>query len=241
MPSIKPPRETPQKNKKASIPHISDIVLSQEQDEFYWNLHPFGQFSVKSHYLATIHADVPNLNIHLWKLKALLKVKIFLCYLRRGMVLTKDNLIKRDWKCDKKCCSVAFAPGTRRFNIFFCCHFARAVWSITNAASGLLQPHSISHMFGNWLQGISKEMKPLVLLGAATTCWSFWLCRNDLVFERKINPSSLHVIFSVIHWLRSWIILQNSGFFLPGHMGGGLPTDWQSLASQFITFLSFPF
>ena len=62
MPPIKPPRETPQKNKKASIPHIADIVLSQEQDEFYWNLHPFGQFSVKSHYLATIHADVPNLN-----------------------------------------------------------------------------------------------------------------------------------------------------------------------------------
>ena len=126
--------------------------------------------------------------------------------------------------------SVAFAPGTRWFNIFFCCHFARAVWSITNAASGLLQPHSISHMFGNWLQGISKEMKPLVLLGAATTCWSFWLCRNDLVFERKINPSSLHVIFSVIHWLRSWIILQNSGFFFT-RTHGRRSTYWLTVIS----------
>jgi hypothetical protein len=23
------------------------------------------------------------------------------------------------------------------------------------------------------------------LLGAAATCWSLWLCRNDLVFENK--------------------------------------------------------
>jgi hypothetical protein len=68
---------------------IANIVLSQEQDEFYWNLHPSGQFSVKSYYLAMIHGDVPNLNQHLWKLKAPLKVKIFLWYLRRGMVLTK--------------------------------------------------------------------------------------------------------------------------------------------------------
>jgi hypothetical protein len=57
--------------------------------------------------------------------------------------------------------------------------------------SCLLQHHSISHMFGNWLWGISKELKPLVLLGAATTCWSLWLCRNDVVFERKPNTSPL--------------------------------------------------
>jgi hypothetical protein len=63
-------------------------------------------------------------------------------------------------------------------------------------------------MFGDWLWGISKELKPLVLLGAATTCWSLWLCKNDVVFERKPNTSSLQVIYSVIHWLRSWIIPQ---------------------------------
>ena len=63
-------------------------------------------------------------------------------------------------------------------------------------------------MFGIWLLGISKEMKQLVLLGAATTCWSLWLCMNDIAFERKSNPSTLQVIFSVIHWVRSWIILQ---------------------------------
>ena len=46
-------------------------------------------------------------------------------------------------------------------------------------------------MFGSWLYGLSKEPKSLALLGAAATCWSLWLCRNDLVFEKKRTSSPL--------------------------------------------------
>jgi hypothetical protein len=52
------------------VPCLANIVLSQESDEFRWNLHPNGQFLVKSHYLAMIHSDIPNLNKHLWKFKS---------------------------------------------------------------------------------------------------------------------------------------------------------------------------
>ncbi|WVZ59399.1 LOW QUALITY PROTEIN: hypothetical protein U9M48_009545 [Paspalum notatum var. saurae] len=62
------------------------------------NLQPNGKFSVKSHYLALIHTDVPNINKRLWSLKAPLKIKVFLWYLRKGVVLTKDNLAKRNWQ-----------------------------------------------------------------------------------------------------------------------------------------------
>jgi hypothetical protein len=60
------------------LPRLGSVVLSDEQDGFRWNLAPNRQFSMKSHYLALIHLDVPNLNKRLWKLKAHLKVKIFL-------------------------------------------------------------------------------------------------------------------------------------------------------------------
>jgi len=63
-------------------------------------------------------------------------------------------------------------------------------------------------MFGSWLYGLSKEPKSLALLGAAATCWSLWLCRNDLVFEKKRTSSPLQVIYSIIHWLHTWAILQ---------------------------------
>jgi hypothetical protein len=62
----------------ALLPRLANVVLSDEQDEFRWNLVSNDQFSVKSHYLALIHVDVPNLNKILWKLKAPLKINFFL-------------------------------------------------------------------------------------------------------------------------------------------------------------------
>jgi hypothetical protein len=46
----------------------------------------------------------------------------------------------------------------------------------------------------------------LVLLGAAVTCWSLWMSRNNPIFENK-QISFLHVIFIVSHWLHPWAIL----------------------------------
>jgi hypothetical protein len=132
------------------LPRIASIALSQDQDKFRWNLHPNGQFSVKSHYLALIQNDVPNLNKRLWKLKTPLKIKIFLWYLRRGIVLTKDNLAKRNWQGSKVCC---FCHKDETIShLFYECRFARAMWFIIHAVFGFSRPHSVSHMFGSWLR-----------------------------------------------------------------------------------------
>ena len=72
---------------------------------------------------------------------------------------------------------------------------------------GLPRPLNVSNMFVRWLDGLRKDLKPLVLLGAAAMCWSLWLCRNAVIFENK-QPSFLQVIYSTTHWLRTWPILQ---------------------------------
>ena len=77
---------------------IANLRFTQKQDVFHWNLDPKGQFSVKSHYLALIHQDIPYLNKLIWKTKTPLKIKIFMWYLRRGVILTKDNLAKHNWE-----------------------------------------------------------------------------------------------------------------------------------------------
>ena len=74
------------------------------RDEFRWNLDQSGVFSVKSHYPGLIHQDTPNLNKKLWKLKTPLKTKIFLWYLKRGVILTKDNLVRRNWQGNQQRC-----------------------------------------------------------------------------------------------------------------------------------------
>jgi len=51
--------------------------------------------------------------------------KDFLWYLYRGVVLTKDNLVKRNWQGSKTCC-FCYKEETIR-HLFFDCRFARAV------------------------------------------------------------------------------------------------------------------
>ena len=94
-------------------------------------------------------------------------------------------------------------------------------------------------MFGNWLNGIPKDYKPLVLVGAAALCWFVWRYRNAVVFDNKKT-------FFLAGYLRDYTLATNMGypttalfaghpcggvaffgpggqaFFLPGCMGGSL-------------------
>ena len=149
--------------------------------------------------MALIRIEVPNVYRWLWKLKVPLKIKIFLWYLRRGVTLTKDNLAKHNWQRSKTCCFCHKEETIR--HLFFDCRLARAIWSIANLALGINKPHSSTHMFGNWLGGLDKKLRPLVLLGAAAICWSIWLKRNNVVFEKPNYDSPVQVIHVAIKWL----------------------------------------
>jgi len=93
--------------------------------------------------------------------------------------------------------------------LFFVCRFASSIWSFIHVAIGLLKPLNIGHIFSGWLRGVNKDMKLLLLLGGAATCWSIWLSRNDIVLEKeKKYVSPMQVIYLVTHVLRTWAILQ---------------------------------
>lgn len=64
----------------------------------------------------------------LWKLKVPLKIKIFMWYLIKGVVLTKDNLAKRNWHGSKKCMFYDLNENIKHF--FFTCHYARFLWRL---------------------------------------------------------------------------------------------------------------
>jgi hypothetical protein len=54
----------------------------------------------------------------------------------------------------------------------------------------------------------SRFETTIILLGATTICWSLWLCRNDIIFRNKHNHFLMQVIYSIIHLLCTWAILQ---------------------------------
>jgi hypothetical protein len=62
---------------------------------------------IRVSYLSFLHSD-------LWKIKIPLKIKVFLWLLYREVILTKDNLVKRNWH---KMRCVVFAATKKSFNI----------------------------------------------------------------------------------------------------------------------------
>jgi hypothetical protein len=53
------------------------VNLSSEPDKFVWKLTDSGVFSVKSMYIDYMNGHTRFLRKYLWKLKILLKIKIF--------------------------------------------------------------------------------------------------------------------------------------------------------------------
>jgi hypothetical protein len=75
----------------------ASLQLRQGIDEFRWNLHASGIFSRDSMYRVLIHPGMPfDNNNKNRKMKIPLKIKIFAWFLRRGVILTKDTLVKRN-------------------------------------------------------------------------------------------------------------------------------------------------
>jgi hypothetical protein len=78
------------------VRRIMHVHLNNHKDMFIWNLHQHGQFTVHSMYLALINNGTSHMNKQLWRLKVPLKIKIFLWYMYKEVVLTKDNFVKQN-------------------------------------------------------------------------------------------------------------------------------------------------
>jgi hypothetical protein len=107
--------------------------------------------------------------------------------LYKRVILTKDNLAKRNWQECKKC---AFCHQETIKHLFFHCHFARSIWSIVQIGSTLYPPSRVTNIFGNLRNGVDQRFKILVRVRIISVIWSLWLCINNKVFNNK-NSSLL--------------------------------------------------
>jgi hypothetical protein len=127
---------------------LASVHLTQGSDEFWWSLTKNNKFSVDYMYKALIQPIQQVFdNTSIWKMKMPLKTKVFAWYLRRGVILTKDNLAKRNWHGCKKC--VFYHHDETIKHLFFQCQFARSIWSIIQIGSSLYPPRRVANIFGN--------------------------------------------------------------------------------------------
>jgi hypothetical protein len=185
---------------------VADVHLTNQRDRFIWGLHQNGSFSVKSMYRALLGSQAIPYNTLIWKLKLPLKIKVFMWYLYKGVILTKDNLARQQWQGDKKCCFCSSNESIQ--HILFDCHFAKFMWRVVHVSFNLLLPISVHNLFTDWLVGVNRKLKSQILVGASAICWAIWLTRNDIVFDKVLVPSSLQVLFRGTYWTRFWSMLQ---------------------------------
>ena len=110
------------------VAQIAHVSLVDGTDTFRWNLTKSGVYTVRSLYLHLIGRQPTFRHTFIWKLKIPLKIKIFLWYLQRGIILTKDNLARKNWTGSQKYCG---CNSNETINhLFLDCHYARMVWRV---------------------------------------------------------------------------------------------------------------
>jgi hypothetical protein len=108
---------------------LMGVELSNDPDKFIWKITESGVLTVKSMYIDLMQGHTIFLRKYLWKLKIPLKSKIFMWFLNNKVLLTKDNLVKRNWKSCQKCCFCNKSETVQ--HLFLTCPFAKIIWRMT--------------------------------------------------------------------------------------------------------------
>jgi hypothetical protein len=143
------------------VGNVLEVNLSNLKDSFRWTASK--KFSVKDLYNDLVLRSGMPVDCWAWKAKIPLRIKIFLWYLKNGVVLTKDNLVKRQWKGCTKCCFCNVSEFIQ--HLFFDCPMAKLTWGIVCFTFGIKKPINVRHLFGPWLKSFSKKQRNLVLTG----------------------------------------------------------------------------
>jgi len=147
------------------ISKVGDVALT-EKDAFVWSPNRNGLFTVKSIYSIMMTNEAILVFCRSWKIKVRPKNKIFLWFLKKGVTLTKDNMIKRNWKGSAKCCLCNSNETIHQ--LFFECHVAKIIWFSFFIAFNIKPPTGFTHLLGAWIKGFHHTIRNQVLVGVTT-------------------------------------------------------------------------
>jgi hypothetical protein len=118
---------------------MSQTNLSVEPNKPFWKWAKGGKFSVNSVYKPLRGCGLDRTFKHLRKIKIPLKIKIWLWLIWHDAVVTKDNLLKRNWRGNSAC---RFCNGDESIShLFFNCPAAKFIWSVVGQVIGAPTRH----------------------------------------------------------------------------------------------------
>jgi hypothetical protein len=113
-------------NAQSQLRQTRDILMSctlgQQKDKSIWVWERHKSFSVKSMYAHMCEGEAGDSNKRIWKAKIPLKIKVFMWLINQNAILTKDNMLKRNWQGDQYC---KFCSRDESINHLFLLHFSQ--------------------------------------------------------------------------------------------------------------------
>lgn len=139
---------------------------------------------------------------HIWKRKIPPKIKMFMWLLKNGVMLTKDNLKKRNWSGDGSCC---FCTQNEYIDhLFFSCPITKVVWGyVASCIHTRYIPFNMDHCWA-WLRSKLSYLKEIHIVGVSAICWGLWKARNKICFDKILIKSPIDVACHASALIFSW-------------------------------------
>ena len=104
---------------------------------------------------------------------------------------------------------VPSVPRMKQFNTFFNCLYAQFLLQcVVYIVLGIRPALDVIDIFHRWYKQGPETNNSLLSIGGATICWSIWLTRSKVVFDKYQLKTVLQVLFRGTHWIRHWTLLQ---------------------------------
>jgi hypothetical protein len=118
------------------------------------------------------------------------------------VILTKDNMIDRNWQGDPGCYFCGEIETVDHF--LFQCPISRVVWGVLAIYFNQRVRPSSYEEFWLWIKRALPGGDDIYMLGFAAVCWAIWSTRNSICFEKKEFKNPCEIIFLACLFIRYW-------------------------------------
>ena len=116
------------------INEVFSYSYNNSRDLIIWKNGLKGTFSTKSAYDSITSTDSGQTFSHIWSSKIPHRIKIFMWLVENGVILTKDNMIKRNFLGNPVCFFCSADENIE--HLFFTCPVAKVIWGVVGTSIG---------------------------------------------------------------------------------------------------------
>jgi hypothetical protein len=180
------------------------MATSKDNGELTWRFTVSGQFTSNSAYKTLINpgecTKAHSLN---WKVKAPLKVKIFVWALLKDRIATKVNLNMRGGQFQDSCVLCHTPTPETTTHLFLTCTFARSLWSKLAPRAVIRQQDNVQAFWTRNRLNFKSEGCNAGDTLVQAFLWALWRERNRRVFSGLARPLD-HIELQIATDYEAW-------------------------------------